>query len=207
MPSKKVAKKATPALNPAQQEKLEVLRRVNKPNATGEDRAAFRALLKQDADKWRTTADMLGQARRGFIEGATSSAMSKEIMAHNCEQLQQELAQPEDGALEKMLIDVLVFAWLRLSIIEQEYTGKFYAKGGIALTSGLWWEKRLNAAHKRFDKAAMNLARVRKLLKPKVTNKLSIGAINALVNSSNETGLRAIGELLNKRSDFKRGRN
>lgn len=202
MSGKKVAKKEAPQLDPAQKEKLEVLRRVNSPKANGEDRAAFRALLKQDAAKWRAVTDMMTQARRAFVEGATSSAMSQEIMNHACDELRQELAQPEDGALEKMLIDVAVFAWLRLSVIEQGYTAIYGEPGGTTLTKGIFWEKRLNAAHKRFERACTNLARVRKLLRPKVTNKLSIGAINALVNGGGEPVPANVGALLKGKDIF-----
>ena len=203
MPGKKqIAEKKTPQLDAAQQAKLEILRRVNCNDATGKDREAFRALLKQDADKWRPVANMIRHARQAFIEGTSSNGMLQEIAAHGCEELQTELAQPEDGALEKMLIDVAVFAWLRLAIIEEQYTSKFYAKDGIALAPGLWWEKRLNAAHTRFEQACLNLARGRKLLRPKVTNKLSISAINALVNGGGAPVPASVGAMLKGKDIF-----
>lgn len=153
----------------------------DKKIASEEDRAAFRALLRQDRDRWRETANMLRQAQLDFVGRLNSDVISKEFMNHACEELRADLAQPDDGALEKMLIDAAVLAWLRLAIIEREYSAKLHGES-ITLTLGMWWEKRLALTHKRFEKACVNLARVRKLLRPKVTNQLNVGTINALVS-------------------------
>ncbi|MBL8191832.1 MAG: hypothetical protein JNK38_27720 [Acidobacteria bacterium] len=75
-----------------------------------------------------------------------------------------------------MFVDVAVLAWLRLGMIEQQYTNQF--SGSITLTAGIFWEKRLTAAHKRFVNACANLAKVRKLQRPKTRNQLSIAQIN-----------------------------
>src|SRR5262249_46567451 len=77
-----------------------------------------------------------------------------------------------------MLIDVAVFAWLRLSLIEQQYTSMYGSREGISLAQGVFWEKRLSAAHKRFEAACVNLARVRKLLRPKIKNQLNVAVLN-----------------------------
>lgn len=170
-------------LKPAD-ERGELMERLRGQRASDADRAAFRLILRQDTDKWRQTVNMITIARRDLVERMNANAMSKELTHHSCEELRQQLAQPEDGQLEKMLIDVAVFAWLRLSLVEQEYTGKWHSAGGISIASGIFWEKRLNGAHKRFEKACLNLARVRKLLRPKVTNQLSVGTLNALVSGN-----------------------
>lgn len=196
MSKKNAVRDADPA-----QAKRDLLRRVDKENASDADRAAFRLLLRQDADKWRSTGNMITQARLSLVRSIRATGSSRELMDHICEELRKELAQPEDGALEEMLIDVAVLAWLRLSIIEQEYTSVYHSEsGGTTLPKGIFWEKRLNAAHKRFLKATMNLARVRKLLRPKVTNKLSVGTLNALVSNSGEPVPASIGALLKDKS-------
>jgi hypothetical protein len=174
----------------ATNETIALIKRANRGDATPEARAAFRKLINDRPERWRLTADMLNQAQNRLIETTNGTGAMRELMLHGCEQLKRELTMDSDGALEKMLVDVVVFAWLRLSIIEQHYNGAFKVAGGIALTQGIYWEKRLNAAHKRFENACVNLARVRRLMRPpKVKNSLSVGTINALLsgNYGNDT--------------------
>lgn len=63
--------------------------------------------------------------------------------------------------LEQLLIQHAALCWLRLTLVELSYTSSI--KGSITLTLGLYLEKRLTAAQKRFTRACETLARVRKL--------------------------------------------
>ncbi len=69
--------------------------------------------------------------------------------------------------MEMVLIDVAVLAWLQLGLIQQQYSGVWVTDGGISFERGIFWEKRLSAAQRRFERAIVSLARVRKLIKPK----------------------------------------
>lgn len=177
-----------------------MLRRANSEKATPEDRAAFREMLNSQPEKWRQTCDLLDQARIRTIEASRSVAAMKEVMAHGCEQLKRELRMEGDGALEQMLIDAAVFAWLRLSIVEQQYTS--VTAGSLTLSQGVYWEKKLNAAHKRFASACTNLARVRKLLRPTVKTKFAIGQINAFPAHPGTLEGKTIGDLHGGKSLF-----
>ncbi|MBS1790480.1 MAG: hypothetical protein JST85_22355 [Acidobacteria bacterium] len=48
----------------------------------------------------------------------------KELIAYGCKQLNRELTQDGDGAIETMSVDAAVFAWLRLSSIVKFYTNQ-----------------------------------------------------------------------------------
>jgi len=50
---------------------------------------------------------------------------------------------------------------MQLSIVELQYS--HVMKQSITLTLGIFWEKRLSAAQRRFTRACETLARVRKL--------------------------------------------
>jgi hypothetical protein len=63
--------------------------------------------------------------------------------------------------LEKALIQHAALCWLRLSIMELRYTNVM--RQSITLTLGAYWEKRLTAAQKRFNRAGESLERVRML--------------------------------------------
>jgi hypothetical protein len=59
------------------------------------------------------------------------------------------------------LIQHAALCWLRLSIVELRYTNVM--RQSITLTLGAYWEKRLTAAQKRFNRAGESLERVRML--------------------------------------------
>ena len=184
--------KSKPAKTEAAESFVTIYRRAESPNATQADRAALRKWLERKPDQWRAFGDMTRQAQNRLIESANCNGAAKEIFAHSCDQLRGELAQDGDGALEKMLIDTIVLAWLRLGMIEQQYTNQF--SNSITLTSGIYWEKRLSAAHKRFANATANLAKVRKLQRPKTKNQLSIAQINQYLNQTGNERPHTLGE-------------
>jgi hypothetical protein len=63
--------------------------------------------------------------------------------------------------LEQLLIQQAALCWLKLSLVELQYSNVM--KQSITLTLGMYWEKRLTAAQKRFARACETLTRVRKL--------------------------------------------
>lgn len=169
-----------------------IYRRAESPNATPADRAALREWFERKPDQWRSFGDMTRQAQSLLIETAKCTGAAKELFAHSCDQLRRELTHDGDGALEKMLVDVAVLAWLRLGMIEQQYTNQF--SDSITLTAGIFWEKRLSAAHKRFANACANLAKVRRLQRPKTKNQLSIAQINQYLNQTGNERPFTLGE-------------
>ena len=62
--------------------------------------------------------------------------------------------------LEQLLIQHAALCWLRLTLAELAYSN--VVKGSITLTLGLYMEKRLTMAQKRFKRSCETLARVRK---------------------------------------------
>jgi hypothetical protein len=63
--------------------------------------------------------------------------------------------------LEQLLIQHAALCWLKLTLAELAYSGVM--KGSITLTLGLYMEKRLSMAQKRFTRSCETLTRVRKL--------------------------------------------
>lgn len=143
-----------------------VWRRADKNDATPADRAAFRERLERNPDNWHSFGDMVRTAESSLIESVDGTGLAKEFLLHGCAQLRKELTHGLDGPLDKMLIDVCVLAWLRLGIAEQLYT--INLSKTFSTSSGEYWEKRLTLTHKRFQNACLNLARVRKLTRPKI---------------------------------------
>jgi hypothetical protein len=75
--------------------------------------------------------------------------------------LKKELGADEAPLLEQLLIQQAALRWLKLNLVELGYSSTM--KQSITLTLGVYWEKRLTAAQRRFTRACETLARVRKL--------------------------------------------
>lgn len=78
-----------------------------------------------------------------------------------------ELAQPDDGPLESLIIRQIVGAWVRLAYTEYAYNGALVA-GNQTLAQADFWERRLTAAERRYLRSCETLARVRRLGVPAV---------------------------------------
>jgi len=153
----------------AKDERLALIRRVDTENPSKADVEAVAALMREKPEVWAGTCDMIKQAQRHYIESVKGTALMKESLKLKCERLTAELSEPNDGELEKTLVDHAVLCWLRLSIVEQHYTNAM--SQSLTLAQGLYWEKRLTSVQKRFQKACESLARVRKLNRsPKATS-------------------------------------
>ncbi|HKA20441.1 MAG TPA: hypothetical protein VKN18_19295 [Blastocatellia bacterium] len=69
--------------------------------------------------------------------------------------------------------------------IDQFYTAVFSGKEGVTFERGMFWERRLTLAQKRFDQATVSLARVRRLLQgPQAPKNLNLAIFNQQAVSS-----------------------
>lgn len=149
---------------------LERLKIARRPSA--DDIEALKQLMSEKPDVWHEVGNMMQQSRDHYVQELNTSALMKEAVKFHVEEMTKGLSHDHDGALETLLIEQLAFCWVRLSVVEQQYTNVM--KGSHTLTLGLYWEKRLTAAHKRYQKACESLARVRKLLRPSVRMNVAI---------------------------------
>jgi hypothetical protein len=141
----------------------ELLEKTNKAHPRPEDIAALANLLNSNSDLhlWRDVLSAAQYAERAVIENSSSVAGVKECWKHRLSSLRQELGYNEAPMLEKLLIQHAALSWLKLSLVELHYSHTM--KQSITLTHGVFWEKRLTAAQRRFTRACETLARVRKL--------------------------------------------
>lgn len=95
------------------------------------------------------------------IQNAHATAALKESWKHRLQVLKKDLGSDGAPMLEQLLIQQAALCWLRLTLAEIVYSGVM--KGSITLTLGLYMEKRLTMAQRRFARACETLARVRKL--------------------------------------------
>jgi hypothetical protein len=149
---------------------LNRLKTAQHPSA--EDIEALKRLIREKPGLWYELGDMMQQSRDHYVRVLNADTLAKEAMKFHIEEMTKTLSHEQDGLLEKLLIEQIAFCWVRLSVLEQQYTNVM--KGSHTLTLGLYWEKRLTAAHKRYQKACESLARVRKLLRPSLRMNVAI---------------------------------
>jgi len=127
-----------------------LLDKTNKGNPHPEDLATFSDLLNgnKSLELWRDVLSAAQYAERAVIENSSSVAGVKECWKHRLSSLRQELGYNEAPMLEKLLIQHAALSWLKLSLVELHYSHTM--KQSITLTHGVFWEKRLTAAQRRF---------------------------------------------------------
>jgi len=140
-----------------------LLEKTNKEHPNPKDVKALADLLSDNRkmELWRdiTSAGYLAEIM--VIENANATASLKECWKHRLQALKKDLGYEGAPMLEQLLIQQAALCWLKLNLVELSYSGTM--KQSITLTLGLYWEKRLSAAQRRFTRACETLARVRKL--------------------------------------------
>ena len=132
-------------------------------NAQEESKAVeLRKAYNDDPELWRshnlTKVDALMLIKAAMPNSPTSEAT---FMA-NYQGRVRELSRATDTALERALVEQVALCQLRLQCTDFIYTE--HDHGTIEVLD--FWDRRLSAAQRRFDKACLDLARVRRLALP-----------------------------------------
>ena len=160
--------------SPAVQQFLEVLDKANKEKPNPEAMKALRRMLDESPELWRFAGDLAHQACLNTIEKINATPPIKESLRRGVGALKKELGYGEAPQLERLLIEQVVMCWLRLNLAEHQYTNAM--QESITLTLGMYWEKRLSAAQRRYTCAVETLARVRKLARTTPALQINIAA-------------------------------
>ena len=142
-------------------------RKVDKAKPNPDDVAELGALLHRHPELWRICGDLADQAALRLIEEMNAPRSMKRSMQSGLSAQAAELARPDDGALEALIIRQIVGAWVRLAYTEYAYNGALVA-GNQTLKQADFWERRLTAAERRYLRTCETLARVRRLKVPAV---------------------------------------
>ena len=140
-----------------------LLDKTNKENPQPKDVKALGDLLSgnRKLELWRDVLSAGHLAELMVIENARATAGLKECWKHRLQTLKKELGSEGAPLLEQLLIQQAALCWLKLNLVELSYSGTMTQS--ITLTLGVYWEKRLSAAQRRFTRACETLARVSKL--------------------------------------------
>lgn len=124
---------------------------------------AFREALRAGADP-----DMLlGAADRLALQSllekfASKNLLLRETTEHRLAQLRAELSGPNPSAVERLLVETVLVCWLHVHHLETSYG----LKTQMSLQLGLYYERCLTMAQKRYLAALKTLATVRRLPVP-----------------------------------------
>lgn len=140
-----------------------LLDKTNKENPRSRDVKALSELLtgNKSLELWRSVASAGYLAELTVIENARATRAVKECWKHRLQALKRELGSAGAPFLEQLLIQHAALCWLKLSLVELNYSNTM--SQSITLTLGMYWEKRLTSAQRRFTRACETLTRVRKL--------------------------------------------
>lgn len=142
--------------------RLAIMRRCDRPDATAEDVAALRQLLKRAPH----IPESIGNVMRNAIESSMSGLIKgTPLWATSSEeyltQRRKALGYADAPALEKPLIDHLMLCEIRMGRAELAYTGAL--KEAMSWKALDAWERLLTSTQRRYLAAVETLAKVRRV--------------------------------------------
>ncbi len=142
-----------------------LLAQANKEHPRPADVKALSDLLYKNKgmELWKEVMGMGALAEYAALESILGDRNqgSRECWKQRLETMRSDLGYASATPLERLLIQHVTLCWLNLNVTEYKHSNMM--KESITLTLGMYWEKRLSAAQKRFARACETLARVRKL--------------------------------------------
>lgn len=159
-----------------------VVRAADQEKPSAETRRMLDEFLNSDPTLWHAAGDMVEQAARQLISKTAGTYAVKASMTKGWDQLQRDLVRPSDGALERLLVQQVVVAWLYLGYVEYQYSA-MTTQDNLSIKRAEYWERRLSAAQRRYLRATETLARVRRLQLPAVQVNIGAQQVNQ-VNAS-----------------------
>lgn len=139
----------------------ELMRRVDTDDPDPSDVTLLRKALKESPDLWRSVGDMMNNAATHLVDTMSVPKTMELALRQGWKSLPLDLAADDATLLEQLLIQQVTLAWLRLGVVE--YTHTETTTGAATTPVADYWDKRLNAAQRRFLRACETLARVRKI--------------------------------------------
>lgn len=140
----------------------ELLAAINQPNPSEADKQALRELFRERPELWQHTADLAAKTEDQIIlNGCSNSYGAQQAFRKKLAAMRDNLGWATASEIEKILIEQVCLNWLRLNLLESLHLSKTTENHNIE--TGLYWDKRLTAAQRRYLRVCESLAKVRKL--------------------------------------------
>ena len=138
-----------------------IIDKTNKENPKPEDVAQLKKMLQESPGLWRVAGDFSEHALWKITEDIEGTPFLIESVRAGVGKLKESLGYAVAPPLEKLLINQAALCWLRLNMLERTHWVKTYESHSTE--TGLYWDRRLLTAQRRFTRACESLARIRKL--------------------------------------------
>jgi hypothetical protein len=139
-----------------------LIQKTNVLDPKPEDVEELRRELTAHPRLWRFAGNTARLASDAAINRWNTTALVKESTKYGMETLRGELGYEASSPMERMLIEQVVLCWVNLNIMEWHHNDRL--AGSHLAEDGLYWDRRLSTAQRRFTHACTSLARVRKLV-------------------------------------------
>jgi len=140
----------------------DLARKIDTGQATSAERVEFRRRLEAAPNLWRIVGDLNLQAEHHLIVNLPEAMQDGLRVGRRA--VQADLGYATAPPIERLLIEAVGLAWLRLGIMELRHASSAWAGPGNAQAD--FWSRNLTAAQGRYLRAVVALARVRRLLGP-----------------------------------------
>lgn len=161
-----------------------VMDRTNKADPKPADVAALRAALDAYPGLWRLAGDAAAGALGAVVKmGSGDNVLLRESLRRRVAMVADELRRPEDGPLEKLLIEQVAVTWLNYHVMQRSLAEKTSQRHALEIAAH--YERRTTQAQGRHLRAVLALARVRRLGRPSIlVNVAADGGTFQQVNAS-----------------------
>jgi len=159
---------------PAYRDVKRILQAANTEDPEPEALAELRAMLRDHPDVWREGGDMARLAIDKIIGDLRGAVAVRQSLWTGVDRIREGLGYGSSPEIEKLVIEQVVLCWLRLSLLEYEYTQ--FRTQSMTIDQAHFLEKRLNYAQQRFIRACDALARIRKVTSQTLALQVNIAA-------------------------------
>jgi hypothetical protein len=140
----------------------ELVKNTHKDKPKPEDLAELRRFFDEDPELWQATGNMATRTLDHLLRTYYSqSAYVRECVSRRLKELREQLGYEESSPLERILVEQILVCWVNLYVLEINSATKLCESHSPE--TGLYWDRRLTGAQRRFRRASESLARVRKL--------------------------------------------
>ena len=136
--------------------------RTNKENPDAADVAALKRELEAHPFLWRFAGDLTRRAADKIVDDQLATPYVKESIRRGMEEMRRELGYGKATLLERALIDRVVMCSVNLDLLQMLVTEEHMRSHSV--DGGLYWDRRLTTAHRRFERACESLAKVSRLV-------------------------------------------
>jgi hypothetical protein len=144
-------------------EAFEIMKATNNETPKDEDKRALQRLFDEFPELWQVVTDLTKTVENNILKSEVfKSFLTQEAYRRKLSAMRDNLGWQNSSELEKILIEQICLNWLRLNLMENLHHTK--TTESHTVETGIYWDKRLIAAQKRYLRACESLAKVRKLL-------------------------------------------